>query len=47
MTYYIKLYLAAPAVFFAVDLLWPGLISCTFYQKHLGFLLSPDKIWMA
>jgi len=31
--------------FFAVDLIWLGLIARGFYQKHLGFLLRPQPNW--
>ena len=47
MIYYLKLYFATLAVFFAVDMLWLGLISRTFYKKHLGFLMTPDVNWYA
>jgi uncharacterized membrane protein len=45
--YYIKLYLATLAAFFAVDLVWLGLVASTFYRKHLGFLMSPKVNWPA
>ena len=47
MIYYIKLYLATLVVFFAVDMLWLGVISATFYKKHLGYLMAPDVNWAA
>ncbi len=47
MIYYLKLYFATLAVFFAVDLLWLGVISRSFYKKHLGFLMAPDVNWYA
>jgi len=47
MTYYLKLYFATLAVFFAVDMLWLGLIARTFYKKHLGFLMAPEVNWYA
>ncbi len=47
MTYYLKLYLATLTVFFAVDMLWLGLIARTFYKKHLGFLMAPEVNWYA
>jgi uncharacterized membrane protein len=47
MAYYLKLYFATLAVFFAVDMLWLGLIARTFYKKHLGFLMAPDINWYA
>jgi len=47
MAYYLKLYFATLAVFFAVDMLWLGVISRAFYQKHLGFLMAPQVNWFA
>ncbi len=47
MTYYIKLYFATFLVFFAVDMLWLGVISRTFYKKQLGFLMAPEVNWYA
>ncbi len=47
MTYYIKLYFATLAVFFAVDMLWLGIIARTFYKKQLGYLMAPDVNWYA
>ena len=34
-------------VFFAVDLLWLGLIAKNFYQKHLGRFFSDKVNWKA
>ena len=47
MIYYLKLYFATLFVFFAVDVLWLGVISRTFYKKHLGYLMAPDINWYA
>jgi uncharacterized membrane protein len=47
MIYYVKLYFATLAVFFAVDMLWLGVISRDFYKKHLGFIMTPDVNWYA
>jgi len=45
--YYIKLYLATLVAFFAVDLVWLGLVARTFYRKYLGFLMAPKVNWPA
>jgi len=45
--YYIKLYLATLVAFFAIDLLWLGLVARTFYSKHLGYLMTPNTKWVA
>jgi uncharacterized membrane protein len=47
MAYYLKLYFSTLAVFFAVDMIWLGVISRTFYKKHLGFLMADDINWYA
>jgi uncharacterized membrane protein len=45
--YYLKLYFATLVVFFAIDMLWLGLVARGFYQKQLGFLLAPATNWAA
>ena len=47
MAYYIKLYLATLIAFFAIDMVWLGLIARTFYRQQLAFLLRPDTNWVA
>ena len=47
MAYYTKLYFAVLIAFFAFDMVWLGLVARTFYQKHLGFLLTPTTNWIA
>lgn len=43
----VVLYLITLAVFFAVDMVWLGLVAKTFYRKHLGFLMGPKVVWPA
>ena len=45
--YYLKLYLLTVPVFFAVDLLWLGVLAKDFYQNNLSHLLSPEVNWPA
>ena len=45
--FYLKLYLLTIPVFFAIDLLWLGVIAKGLYQKNLGHLLSPEVNWPA
>ena len=47
MVYYLKLYLITLIVFFAVDMLWLGVVARPFYHKHLGFLMAPGTRWAA
>lgn len=44
---FIKLFLIAFIVFFAVDLLWLGIIAKNLYQDAIGHLLSPRPNWTA
>lgn len=41
------LYLITLAVFFAIDLVWLGLVAKDFYRRHLGYLMSPKVNWAA
>jgi uncharacterized membrane protein len=43
----VLLYLITLAVFFAIDMVWLGLVAKTFYRKHLGFLMGPTVVWPA
>ncbi len=45
--YYVKLYLLTVPLFFAVDLLWLGVVAKNFYQNNLSHLLSPAVNWPA
>jgi uncharacterized membrane protein len=45
--YYIKLYFATLIAFFAIDMLWLGLIARTFYRKYLGYIMTPNVNWAA
>ena len=46
-SYYLKLYLLTIPVFFAIDLLWLGVVAKNFYQNNLSHLLSPAVNWSA
>ena len=45
--FWIKLYLATIPVFFAIDMLWLGVLARNFYQTNLRHLLSPEVNWPA
>jgi len=47
ITMFIKLFLIALPVFFAIDMVWLVLVAKKFYQKQLGFLMKPDIGWFA
>jgi uncharacterized membrane protein len=42
----IKLFFIALPVFFAIDIVWLGLVAKKFYGQHLGFLMRPDVGWL-
>jgi uncharacterized membrane protein len=44
---FLKLYAIALPIFFAIDMVWLGLIAKNFYNKHIGFLMRPDINWLA
>lgn len=46
-SYYLKLYLLTVPVFFAIDLIWLGIVAKSFYHNNLSHLLSPDVNWAA
>lgn len=41
------IYLITTIIFFAIDMVWLGLIAKNFYREKLGFILSPDVNWYA
>ncbi len=43
----LKLYGLSAVVFFAIDLVWLGVVAQGFYQKHLGHLMREDVVWAA
>ena len=47
MAYYLKLYFVTLIAFFAIDMVWLGLVARTFYRQHLGFLMAPRPNWLA
>ncbi|MGB5831274.1 MAG: DUF2177 family protein [Thiohalocapsa sp.] len=47
MSAYIKLYLYTAPVFFAIDILWLGVVAANFYQERLGHLLADEVFWPA
>ena len=42
-----KLYLIALPVFFAIDMVWLGLIAKGFYRRQIGFLMREGVNWPA
>jgi uncharacterized membrane protein len=47
MTTFLKSYLVAVPVFFAIDMLWLGLIANNLYRKGIGFIMKDSPNWSA
>ena len=47
MTKFIIQYGVVLVIFFAIDMIWLGLIAKDFYAKTLGFLMAPKVNWVA
>ena len=43
---FLKLFLMTSVVFFAIDVVWIGVVAAPFYQRHLGSLLAPNVRWV-
>jgi uncharacterized membrane protein len=44
---FLKLYAIALPVFFAIDMVWLGLVAKNFYRSQIGFLMREDVNWVA
>jgi uncharacterized membrane protein len=44
---FIKLYAIALTVFFAIDMVWLGLVANNFYKSQIGDLMKTDINWAA
>lgn len=44
---FIKLYAIALPVFFAIDMVWLGLVAKNFYRAQIGTLMKSDPNWAA
>ena len=40
-------YLISTVIFFAIDMLWIGLVARSFYREKLGYLLADQPNWTA
>ena len=47
MTRLLSLYLLTALVFFAIDLLWLGVVAVGFYRRQMGDLMRTDVRWDA
>jgi len=44
---FIKLFIIALPVFFAIDMVWLAVVAKNFYQQQIGFLMKPGINWVA
>jgi len=44
---FVKLFLIALPVFFAIDMVWLAVVAKNFYREQIGFLMKPDINWLA
>jgi uncharacterized membrane protein len=44
---FLKLYFIVLPIFFALDMVWLGIVSKKFYAEQLGFLMKPNINWVA
>ncbi len=44
---YLVIYITAVVVFFAIDMLWLGVIAKNIYQKYLGKFIAKEVNWPA
>ena len=47
MSFYLKLYALTVPIFFAIDLLWLGVVAKKFYRNNLSHILSDEVNWKA
>ncbi|MDD3192120.1 MAG: DUF2177 family protein [Bacilli bacterium] len=43
----LKTIAVALVIFFAIDMVWLGLIAKNLYSKYLGFIMAPNVKWLA
>lgn len=43
----LKTIAVALVIFFAIDMVWLGLIAKNLYSKYLGFIMTPNVKWLA
>lgn len=44
---FLKLYSIAIVVFFAIDMVWLGLVAKNFYSQQIGFIMKSNVNWIA
>ena len=44
---FVKLYFIALPIFFAMDMIWLGVVAKNFYFRQIGFLMTSNVNWLA
>lgn len=44
---FLREYLVAVVAFFAVDIIWLGVVAKDLYRKEIGFIMAPSPNWAA
>ena len=44
---FVKLYFIALPIFFAMDMIWLGVVAKNFYSRQIGFLMTSNVNWLA
>lgn len=44
---FLKLYLITLPIFFAIDMVWLGVVAKDFYKQQIGYLMKSDINWTA
>jgi uncharacterized membrane protein len=44
---YISIFFITTVIFFAIDMLWLGVIARNFYREKLGFIFTGEVNWAA
>lgn len=46
LTRFLTAYAITLPIFFAIDLVWLGLVAREFYREHLGYIMAPEVNWV-
>ena len=44
---FLKIYMVAVVTFFAIDMVWLGLVAKNFYREQIGFIMKTQFNWTA
>ncbi len=44
---YLAIYALTTVIFFAIDMVWLGIVARNFYRQHLGYIMAEQVNWIA